>query len=165
MKTSLSIISIIIFIALSAFIKVKQTKSLNYPKPIGFVNDFEGILSNREEKKLNKLLSDFENKTQIEIAILTINNSMTTIDSFDNYTLQLARNWGIGKKGLNNGILIGFSSSFKKIRIQNASGIQKILSDEATKTIIDNFFIPSFKKGKYYEGFDIGTQEIIKKLK
>ena len=43
-------------------------------------------------------------------------------------------NWKSRKK---NGILIGISKGYRKIRIQNENGIEKIITDEETKSIIE----------------------------
>jgi len=48
--------------------------------------------------------------------------------------------------------------------IQNGKGIEKRLSNEATKTIIDNVIVPHFLKGKFYSGLDSGIKEIQKRL-
>lgn len=137
----------------------------NLPKPKGFVTDFENLLTDRQEEYLDSLITEYEKQTQIEIAIVTIDSSMTSAEKFDNYTLELANYWGVGKKDLDNGVLIGVSSTLRRIRIQNGFGIEEILSDEETKKIIDAFFIPNLKNGDYFEGIKLGTIEIMEKLK
>jgi uncharacterized protein len=66
--------------------------------------------------------------------------------------LHLANLWGVGAENLNNGVLIGVSEQFRKIRICNGLAIETILSDNQTKEIIENNFIPKFKKNKYFRG-------------
>ena len=51
------------------------------------------------------------------------------------------------------------------IRIQNGYGIENILTNEETKQIIDNYFIPNFKTGNFFEGTKQGTVELMEKLK
>ena len=150
-----------------AFTACGQTnnENSNLPKPNGFVSDFENLLSDKQKEYLDSLITDYEKQTKIEIAVVTLDSSMTSAETFDNYTLKLANYWGLGKQDLDNGVLIGVSSTLRKIRIQNGFGIEEILSDEETKKIIDAFFIPNFKKGNYFVGIKVGTKEIMKKLK
>ena len=131
------------------------------PKPIGYVNDYENIFSKSEIQSLDSLIRSFEKKTTIQIAIVTLSNTMATIDSFDNLTLRLAKYWGVGQKEKDNGVLIGFSASLSRIRIQNGYEIEEILSDHETSQIIETTFIPSYKKANYFEGTYNGLRVIM----
>jgi uncharacterized protein len=91
-------------------------------------------------------------KTSIQIAVVTNDTTLTTPEDFDDFTLRVAKDWGGGQKDKDNGILIGISAGLRKIRIQNGYGIEKILSNEETKLIVDSAFIPAFRQGSYFEG-------------
>jgi uncharacterized protein len=137
----------------------------NIPKQIGYVNDFEKIFTVNQEKILDSLTNAFEKQTTIEIVIVTLDSSQTTVAEFEDLTLKIAKKWGVGKKDKNNGILIGLSSSLRTIRIQNGYGIEKVLTDEETKKIIDIYCIPQFKKGEHFEGTRQCILALIDKLK
>ncbi len=119
---------------------------------MGWVNDFENVLSETEAKSLDSLIADFEARSSVEISVVSIPQFATETERFDELTLHIAQTWGIGKKEKNNGILIGFSDSHHRIRIQNGLGTEKYLSDERTKQIIEEKLIPDFKSRNYYEG-------------
>lgn len=121
-------------------------------KALGWTSDFEHIFSSEQISELDSIISSFEKETTIEIAIVTIESSWATKESFDSLTLTIARNWGLGKKDKNNGILIGISTGLRTIRIQNGYGIEAKLSDIETKKIIDDLILPEFKKGNYFVG-------------
>ncbi|MDQ6469146.1 TPM domain-containing protein [Flavobacterium sp. LHD-80] len=130
-----------------------------------FVLDFEKLFDQTETKELNNLILDFEKATSIEIAIITFDEKYKSDEDFHQNTLFVA-NWiGIGKKELNNGILIGISKKSRKIRIENGTGIESILTDEETKSIIDNSFIPYFKEKQMYKGTLVGIKKLIEILK
>ena len=130
-----------------------------------FVLDLEELFDKTQIKELDSLVTEFEKETSIEIAIITFDDNYDSDEDFQQNTLFVA-NWiGIGKKELNNGILIGLSIKSRKIRIENGDGITSILTDEETKSIIDKSFIPNFKEAKYFEGTKEGLKMIIKHLK
>jgi uncharacterized protein len=135
------------------------------PEHVGLVNDYENIYTESEEAYLDSLVVAIEKESSIEIAIITLDDKMTTTKDFDSLTLVIAKTWGVGKPKKNNGILIGISSVLRKIRIQNGLGIEKIVSNEATKAIIENSMIPQFKSNQYFEGTRIGINEMYAKLK
>lgn len=134
-------------------------------KPLGWTSDFEHIFTEDQIFVLDSIICKFEKETTNEIAIVTIDSSWTTKESFDSLTLAIARNWGVGKKDKNNGILIGISTGLRKIRIQNGYGIETILSDTETKKIIDEIIIPEFKNGNYFEGAKNGLLALMQKFR
>jgi len=133
-------------------------------KPIGYVNDFASLYTSEQSTYLEKIIAEFEQRTEVEIAIVTIAKEFKSTEDFDTYTLALANKWSVGKKEKNNGILIGINPTIRYMRIQNGYWIETFLSDAETKAIIDKLFTPSFKKGEYYQGTLKGLQGIIKHL-
>lgn len=137
----------------------------NLPKPVSWTNDYEDLFTDIEQTKLDSIISKFEKETSVEISIVTIDTLKTSKEKFEDLTLHIAQTRKIGKVEKDNGILIGISKGYRRIRIQNGNGIEKIITDEETKSIIENYFIPEFKKGEYYNGTLNGLCEIIKLLK
>jgi uncharacterized protein len=145
---------------------VSSQYKIQFPvKALGWTSDFEGIFTQDQIFVLDSIIASFEQETTNEIAIVTIDKSWTTEESFDSLTLTIARNWGVGKKDKNNGILIGISTGLGIIRIQNGYGIETILSDAETKKIIDNIIIPEFKNGNYFEGTKNGLFALMQKIR
>jgi len=99
---------------------------------------------------LDSLIADYEQKTSVEISLVTIPATATDKERFEDLTLHMGKTWAIGKKDRNNGILIGISKKYRVIRIQNGLGIEKLISDNQTKEIIDSYFIPYFKKEDFF---------------
>ena len=164
MKIKLIIVPIFLFSFQLIFGQINNDFSNELPKNKGWVNDFENIFSTGQENSLDSILSAFEKKTTIEIAIITIPEIMTTAENFDNLVVQISNYWRLGKKDKNNGILIGVSKGLRSIRISNGLGIEAILTDDQTKKIIENTIIPNFKVENYYQGTLKGIEEIIKNL-
>lgn len=141
-----------------------KTESSIFPKPTGYVSDFENILTDAEERVLTTLIKELESQTTDQISIVTL-TGLEPYDNIDDYSMDLANYWGVGQKDENNGILIAICKELRKIRIQNGYGIEKRLSDAETKKIIDEVMIPEFKNDKYFEGLKKGVEAIIQELK
>lgn len=139
------------------------------PQPIGQVNDFERIFSDGERQTLDSFITASRGKTSIQVALVTIDSYYTVKDSFHTMAVLIAKAWGVGEKGKNNGVTVVLSQSFRKIRIVNGYGIEKILSDAETKWIIDTYFIPGYRRGEYYQttlkGLDQLMTTLIEKMK
>ncbi|MGZ5244801.1 MAG: TPM domain-containing protein [Bacteroidia bacterium] len=157
---------ILILISFTNCTYAQKNPNSNYtiPQPTGWVNDFEDIFSAHEIKTLDSIISNYEKKTTIEISIVTIDTNMVSDENFNDYVLQLSNEWGVGKKGKNNGVVIGFSSGYRKMQISNGYGIEKILSDEETAEIMNKEFFSYYKRGEFYEGTLNGLNALIEKL-
>lgn len=83
---------------------------------------------------------------------------------FQDYVFKISKKWGVGQKEKNNGVTIGISKGYRFMRIGTGYDIEAILTDNETKKIIDSDFIPSFKKGLYFDGAIKGLKGIMKKL-
>ncbi len=130
-------------------------------KPLGRVSDFEKLFTQEEIEHLENLITLFDKTASIEIAVVTIDANQVDANHFDEFALFLAQYWQAGKKEKNNGILIALSKVHRKIRICNGYGIEKIMTDEDTKKIIDSVSIPYLKQGNYFTATLKSVQSII----
>jgi uncharacterized protein len=67
---------------------------------------------------------------------------------------------GIGRRDVNNGVLIVFSAQMKKVRIETGYGAERVLTDSIAKKIVDSLMIPQFKQQKYFDGLWNGSVAI-----
>jgi uncharacterized protein len=129
------------------------------PVPPRLVNDFAGLLNNNEVNALENKLVAFDDSTSTQIAIVTIDD----LHGYEvaDYAQRLAEKWGIGQKGLNNGMLILVKTktddSQGKVSIEQGYGLEGAIPDITCAEIIDNEIIPAFKNENYYEGLDKAT--------
>ena len=116
---------------------------------------------------LGSIIGEHESETTNEIAVVTLaldTASIRSVKEFDQFSLELFNQWGVGKKEKNNGVGIIFSKKLKKIRIEVGKGMESKLTNNEAKFIIDSLMIPEFKKSNYFEGTLKGLQEIIKEI-
>lgn len=148
-------------------LRVIDTGKVSALIPTGWVNDYDSVFTADEVKKLHKLIDDFEKETTVEIAVITLDTSMVGPEMTDLYaaTFSVANKWGVGKKGKNNGMLIGIAKGWEQMYIQNAEGIEKVLTDEQTQQIVDTVFLPNYAKNEFYKGTYDGLQVIMKHLR
>lgn len=132
--------------------------SQNIPHPEGWVNDFAQVISPNYESKLNELISEIEQKTSAEIAVVTVNS----ISPFgeNEYARKLFDNWRPGKKGKDNGVLVLLAVKERRWRIETGYGIEGLLPDGLCGEIGRNYMVPYFKSGDYGKGLYYGVGKI-----
>ncbi len=150
---------VILFSVLSiSFLQAQNV--LPKPNPAKLVTDMAGVLSAEQKTILeNKLVAlDDSSSNQIVIVLLK------TLDGYpiEEYATKLFREWGIGNKKTNNGVLILASIDERKIRIEVGYGLEGAIPDITTASIIRNDIVPGFKTGEYYHGLDLATNSLSK---
>jgi uncharacterized protein len=139
---------LVLFITLISLTSFSQGK-LKYSN---WVNDFAGVLTTEQESKLNKKIADFEKKTDIEFAIVTVKSLEGR--SIEGFTHDLASRWGVGKKGKDNGLMILIAPNERKWRIEVGYGLEEYITDGYSKVEAERVFPKNFKKNDYYGGID-----------
>lgn len=130
------------------------------PNPPKLVNDFANVLSPDEEARLEKTLVAYDDSTSNQIAIVLVN----TLNDYpiEEYALKLFRDWGIGNKKTNNGVLIIAAIDDRKIRIEVGYGLEGAIPDITANQIIRNDIQPNFRRSDYYDGLDAAAASIIR---
>ena len=124
--------------------------AIEYPKPINYVSDYADIIPPEYEQRINQLAQEIERNTTVEIAILTVNN-LQGLDR-ETYAVEIFEQWGIGKKDVNNGLLILVAAEERQYRIEVGYGLEPIITDATAGRIGRNRLVPNFQAGEYGRG-------------
>jgi len=151
--------AILLFLSLPA---VAQT----LPRPMQpprLVNDFSNLFTSHEQALLERKLRDYHDSTSTQIYVITIDNT-------DGYTLaqlspEFFKQWGIGQKDKNNGMLILIKpkrvGEYGDVFIGTGYGMEGTLPDIYCKRIIEQIIIPHFRQNEFYAGVDKAASAII----
>jgi uncharacterized protein len=127
------------------------------------VNDFAHVLTNIQKQSLENTLQELEKITGDEVAVVTVQNLEG--DYIEHYAEQLFKEWGIGKRNKDNGVLLLIAFEERKVRIEVGYGLEGVITDSIASSIIRNEITPSFANGQYAEGIDKGVAGIIKTIR
>jgi uncharacterized protein len=95
--------------------------------PQGYVNDFAGVLSASAKEKLRALCAELDQKAGAQIAIVTVKSLEG--ESAQQYSFDLATQWGVGPKQKSRGLLILLAPGEHKYWFQVGYGLEPILPD------------------------------------
>jgi len=96
-------------------------------KASGYVTDLAGVLSQGARDQLTALCTEVDQKTQAQIAVVTIKSLGDR--TIDDYAVDLAERLGIGPKSSNRGVLILVSPADHKYYTAVGYGLEPILPD------------------------------------
>lgn len=129
-------------------------------QPARAVNDFAGLLSQEEQQRLEQKLRNFNDTTSSAIVVVTVNSLQGR--EVAEYTTGLAHRWGVGRKDVDNGLVILVAEEEKQINISTGYGLEGAVPDALAKRIIEQEMKPRFRQGNFYGGLDAATDTIIK---
>ena len=132
-----------------------SVSAASWPSPIGYVSDFAKVIPPDQTQQIDSLLSELEQKTGAQVAVVTI-PSLNGAD-IDSSAADLFKQWGIGQKKKDNGVLLVAATEDHKIRIEVGYGLEPIIPDGQAGSIIRQYMAPQFKRGDYGSGFLVGT--------
>lgn len=133
-----------------AFASVKVGAGEKIPAPVGWVNDFAGVIDYEYKNKIETIIEETERTTTAEMAVATF-KSIAPYDEAS-YARLVFDNWKIGKKGKDNGVLILIAIDEHRWRIEVGYGLERILTDGLCGQIGRDYMVPYFRRGKYGEG-------------
>jgi uncharacterized protein len=105
------------------------------------------------------MLAVYEVETSHQFAVLTV----PSLDGepIESFSLRVANEWGLGQKGVDNGILITLAMRERSARIELGKGFVRYISDAKAKEIMDDSMIPAFAKGQFAEGIEGGLTRLM----
>lgn len=152
-------IFILLFVLVATLQPVSGQQIQPRPNPPQAVNDFANLLEPFQRSALEQKLRAYNDSTSSAIVIITVPD----LQGYDisQVSLKYLRDWGVGVKGKNNGVVILVAKQERQARIETGYGMEGVLPDITAKHIIEDEMIPQFKNDGYYRGLDNAVDAII----
>jgi uncharacterized protein len=149
-----------ILLVLAVFIPSFGQDVLPKPNPPRLVIDAANVLTPEQREILEQKLVALDDSTSNQIAVVLIK----TLGDYgiEEYALKLFREWGIGNKKTNNGVLLIAAIDDRKVRIEVGYGLEGAIPDIVSASIIRNEISPGFREGNYYRGIDNAINALTK---
>lgn len=155
----LGLVGVLLLMLCSA---VPARAALTFPPLSGRVVDQAGVLPPQVRADLTAKLAGLQAKTSRQLVVVTLSSLQG--DDIADYGYQLGRAWGIGQKGINNGVLFITVPSEHKVRIEVGYGLEGQLTDALSNVILEQAVVPKFKAGDVPGGITAGTDALIAQL-
>lgn len=127
-----------------------------------FSSDPDDLIDPTSQAEIDRLLYNAQQQLSAEIFVVAL-QSTGDVD-LKSFATELFNNWGIGKKGKDNGLLILLVLDQKKVTMETGYGIEGVLPDAICIRIIDNDMVPLMKQGQIGPGMLAGVQAVLKVL-
>lgn len=123
------------------------------------VTDLTNTLSTEQQASLESKLLQFEQQKGSQIAVLIV--PTTQPEDITQYALRVVENWKLGRKNVDDGILILIAKDDRRSRIEVGYGLEGVVPDAIAKRIVAEDMAPSFKQGDFFGGLNLATDHLI----
>ena len=127
-----------------------------------YIYDDGNIIDDDVESQINDMLVDLEEKTEVEFAVITVEDLQGL--EIEEYANNLFNTLGIGKKGEDNGLLLLISQSDERVRLEIGRGLEGCLNDAKCGRILDDYFVPYRDNDEYTKGTELTVEATLNVL-
>ena len=124
------------------------------PTPSEWVTDTAGFLSDKTRIALNSRLQAYQATTGHQVIVWVGKTTGST--PLEDWTVQVFKSWQVGRKGLDDGLVLFIFSDDKRVRIEVGYGLEGAIPDATASKIINDIIIPRIKGGDH-DGAAVGA--------
>lgn len=114
------------------------------------VTDLTGTLSAEDRAGLTASLAALEKDKGAQIAIVLL--PTTQPESIEQFGIRLAEAWKIGRKGVDDGVIVIVAKDDRRMRIEVGYGLEGAIPDAIAKRIVAEQMAPRFREGDFAGG-------------
>lgn len=158
---------LILMLALLLFGAAAPASAQTFPKFTGLVVDDANVLPPDVEASLTQKLDALQRDTKRQLVVATIADAQGY--PLSDYGYQLGRAWGLGLKDADNGVILLIAPNNPKgqrgPRIEVGRGLEPIITDALSGTIIRGQMMPLLNEGKVPDAMVAGADALIAQLR
>nr|WP_242684305.1 TPM domain-containing protein [Paraburkholderia hospita] len=124
------------------------------------VTDVTATLTAEQRAILEQTLQAFEAKKGSQISVLVV--PTTRPESIEQYSIRVVEQWKIGRKNVDDGVLLIVAKDDHALRIEVGYGLEGALNDATSSRIINETVVPRFRQGDFYGGISAGVDDIMR---
>jgi uncharacterized protein len=130
------------------------------PRPTKYLTDNAGVFEAERGRVVNEKLAAHERATSNQI-LVDVEKRLPPATTIEDFAHAAFRQWGVGQKGKNNGVLLLVFVDDRKMRIEVGYGLEGAIPDAAAHRITDEIIKPWFRKDDYAHGIEAGVDALL----
>ena len=152
----------LLFLALAGALAVSFAVSQERipPAPDRWATDEAGFLSRQTVEALNARLENYERQTGHQL-LVWIGRTLGENAVIEDWTVRAFEAWKVGRKGLDDGLVLFIFAEDRKIRIEVGYGLEDKVPDIYAYRVIANILTPGIRAGRPDEAVDAAVTALI----
>ncbi|MFV0625344.1 TPM domain-containing protein [Sphingomonas sp. ac-8] len=137
-------------------------RAQDFPKFTGFVVDAANVLPPEQEAALTQKLDRLQQQTNHQLVVATVPDLQGI--PIEDYGYRLGRAWAVGLKDADNGAILLVAPNDRKVRVEVGYGLEPVLTDAFSSTVVNGTILPRFKAGDLPGGIVAGVDALAEQL-
>ena len=124
------------------------------------VVDTTGTLDAAAKQQLEQQALALRQRKGSQLQVLMV--ASTQPETIEQYTQRVFDGWKLGRKGVDDGVLVVVAKDDRKVRIQPGYGLEGAIPDAIANRVIQEYLVPYFRQGDYASGILAATAQLVK---
>jgi uncharacterized protein len=124
------------------------------------VVDTTGTLDAAHRQQLEQQALALQQRKGSQLQVLLVRS--TQPESIEQYTQRVFDQWKLGRKGVDDAVLLVVATDDRRVRIQPGYGLEGAIPDITAGRIIQEYMAPKFRAGDYGGGIVDATAVLVK---
>ena len=122
------------------------------------ITDTTNTLTTEQISQLEQSLAALEQSKGSQLAVLIV--PTTKPEAIEEYSLRVVDKWKLGRKDVDDGVLLLIAKNDRKMRIEVGYGLEGAITDFSAGRIIKEYISPEFRQGHFYGGIVAGVEQL-----
>lgn len=117
------------------------------------------MVASAEAGRIERKLKEFDDQTSSQVVVAIFPELPSP--SLEDFTARTAESWKVGRKELDNGVVLFVFVNDRKMRLEVGYGLEGALPDITARQIVDEVIAPRFRAGRFGEGIEAGVDAVM----
>jgi len=124
------------------------------------VVDTTGTLDADHRRQLEQQALELQRRKGSQLQVLMV--ASTAPEDIAQYTTRVFDQWQIGRKGVDDGVLLVVAKDDRRVRIEPGYGLEGAIPDAVASRIIQEYLAPRFRAGDFAGGIEEATAMLVR---
>jgi uncharacterized protein len=124
------------------------------------VVDTTGTLDAATVQRLDAQARALQQRKGSQLQVLVV--PTTQPDSIEQYAVRVFEQWKLGRKGVDDGVLLLVAKDDRAVRIETGYGLEGAIPDAIANRVIQEYLVPKFRAGDFGGGIEDATAQLVK---
>ena len=124
------------------------------------VVDTTGTLDAASKQQIERQALALQQRKGSQLQVLVI--ASTAPETIEQYAVRAFESFKLGRKGLDDGVLLVVAKDDRKVRIEVGYGLEGAIPDITAGRVIQEYMVPKFRQGDYAGGIVDAVAQLVK---
>jgi len=156
-RLATSVLLAVFLLCMPAWACAQQAAIPRFDSP---VVDVTGTLDAASKQRIEQQALALQQRKGSQLQVLVV--ASTAPETIEQYALRAFESFRLGRKGVDDGVLLVVAKDDRKVRIEVGYGLEGAIPDITAGRVIQEYLVPKFRQGDYAGGIIDASAQLVK---